>query len=113
MDTMIGARALRRTIYIMSSDVISYSSSVKAVIQSNCEIVKFFRNFVSALCAIKKQLTFSFQAFIIIIYNKRFANAVIKRSSRVTASQREPGGWKRFGRSFCEGSFGAAAVNLQ
>lgn len=29
MDTMIGARALRRTIYIMSSDVISYSFSVK------------------------------------------------------------------------------------
>ena len=29
MDTMIGARALRRTIYIMSSDVIFYSFSVK------------------------------------------------------------------------------------
>ncbi len=29
MDTMIGARALRRTIYIMSSDVISYLLSTK------------------------------------------------------------------------------------
>lgn len=41
-DTMIGARALRRTIYIMSSDVISYSFSVKKILQSFRLIVNGF-----------------------------------------------------------------------
>ena len=36
---MIGARALRRTIYIMSSDVITYSSIAKIIIQAILLIV--------------------------------------------------------------------------
>lgn len=39
MSTMIGARALRRTIYIMSSDVITYSSIAKIIIQAILLIV--------------------------------------------------------------------------
>ena len=44
MDTMIGARALRRTIYIMSSDVITYSSFVEIILQLIVPIVKHRRD---------------------------------------------------------------------
>lgn len=44
---MTGARALRRTIYIMSSDVITYSSIVKVILQLISSIVNgFFLQFL-------------------------------------------------------------------